>query len=179
MLMVFIFLRTEERLPVWKPANLVKLQGYAMVQKAAKGVDDERKRNDLIVGGGTEGPGGEPAPAPATVLSSSRFQQAAPPAELASARKRAAPKASVPKASSVGHSDGKRSRKCADAGVKRGADAGGVPGSKVQLSIDKCADFEQLDVMESLNGKLLGRERKGVHLGGQPKSFCPPPIFDP
>ena len=164
---------------MWKPANLVKLQGYAMVQKAAKGVDDERKRNALVVAGGTGGPGGEPAPAPATVLSSSRFQQAAPPAEPASARKRAAPKASVPKASSVGHSDGKRSRKCADAGVKRGADAGGVPGSKVQLSFDKCADFEQLDVMESLNGKLLGRERKGVHLGGQPKSFCPPPIFDP
>ena len=164
---------------MWKPANLVKLQGYAMVQKAAKGVDDERKRNALVAAGGTGGPGGEPAPAPATVLSSSRFQQAAPPAEPASARKRAAPKASVPKASSVGHSDGKRSRKCADAGVKRGADAGGVPGSKVQLSFDKCADFEQLDVMESLNGKLLGRERKGVHLGGQPKSFCPTPIFDP
>ena len=164
---------------MWKPANLVKLHGYAMVQKAAKGVDDERKRNALVAAGGTGGPGGEPAPAPATVLSSSRFQQAAPPAEPASARKRAAPKASVPKASSVGHSDGKRSRKCADAGVKRGADAGGVPGSKVQLSFDKCADFEQLDVMESLNGKLLGRERKGVHLGGQPKSFCPPPIFDP
>ena len=175
-MMVFIFLRTEERLPVWKPANLVKLQGYAMVQKAAKGVDDERKRNALVAAEGTGGPGGEPAPAPATVLSSSRFQQAAPTAELASARKRAAPKASVLKASSVGHSDGKRSRKCADAGVKRGADAGGVPGtgSKVQLSIDK-----ELDVMESLNGKLLGRERKGVHLGGQPKSFCPPPIFDP
>ena len=164
---------------MWKPANLVKLQGYAMVQKAAKGVDDERKRNALVAAEGTGGPGGEPAPAPATVLSSSRFQQAAPPAEPASARKRAAPKASVPKASSVGHSDGKRSRKCADAGVKRGADAGGVPGSKVQLSIDKCADYEQLNVMESLNGKLLGRERKGVHLGGQPKSFCPPPIFDP
>ena len=164
---------------MWKPANLVKLQGYAMVQKAAKGVDDERKRNALIVAGGTEGPGGEPAPASATVLSSSRFQQAAPPAEPASARKRAAPKASVPKASSVGHSDGKRSRKCADAGVKRGADAVGVQGSKVQLSWDKCEDFEQLNVMDCLTGKLLGRERKGVHLGGQPKSFCPPPIFDP
>ena len=100
--MVFIFLRTEERLPVWKPANLVKLQGYAMVQKAAKGVDDERKRNALIVAGGTEGPGGEPAPASATVLSSSRFQQAAPPAEPATARKRAVPQATGPKASSVG-----------------------------------------------------------------------------